>query len=46
MLIYTLNENEEFGAIAVAGQMPMAVTALAAIVANRIANVGVMTLVR
>jgi hypothetical protein len=43
VLIYDLNENEEFGAIAVLGQMLMAVTALVAIVANRIANVGVMT---
>ena len=43
MLIYDLNENEEPGAIAVLGQMLMAVTALLAIVTNRIANVGVMT---
>jgi hypothetical protein len=43
VLIYDLNENEEPGAIAVLGLMLMAVTALVAIVTNRIANVGVMT---
>jgi hypothetical protein len=43
VLIYDLNENEELGAIAVLGQMLMAVTALVAIVANRIAIVGVTT---
>ena len=43
MLIYDLNENEKLGAIAVLGQMLMAVTALVAIVANRIATVGVTT---
>jgi hypothetical protein len=43
VLICDLNENEELGAIAVLGQMLMAVTALVAIVTNRIANVGVMT---
>lgn len=43
MLIYDLSENEEPGAIAVLGQMLMAVTALVAIVTNRLANVGVMT---
>ena len=41
--IYDLNENEELGAIAVLDQMLMAVTALLAIVANRIAIVGVTT---
>jgi hypothetical protein len=41
--IYDLNENEEPGAVAGLGQMLMAVTALVAIVTNRIANVGVMT---
>jgi hypothetical protein len=43
VLIYDLNENDELGAIAVLGQMPVVVTALVAIVTNRIANVGVMT---
>jgi hypothetical protein len=39
VLIYDVSENEEAGAIAVMGQMLMAVTALVAIVTNRIANV-------
>jgi hypothetical protein len=43
VLIDDLIETEELGAIAVLGQVLMAVTALVAIVTNRIAIVGVMT---
>jgi hypothetical protein len=43
VLIYDLNENEELGVTAVLGQVLMTVTALVAIVANRIPIVGVTT---
>ena len=42
VLIYDLNENGELGGIAVLGLVLMAVTALVVMIANRVANVGVM----
>jgi len=43
VLIYDLNENGELGGIAVLGLVLMAVTAVIVILANRAANVGVLT---
>jgi len=42
VLIYDLNENGELGGIAVLGLVLMAVTAVIVVIANRVANVGVM----
>jgi iron(III) transport system permease protein len=42
VLIYDLNEGGQLGGIAVLGLVLMAVTAVVVVVANRIANVGVM----
>jgi iron(III) transport system permease protein len=43
VLIYDLNENGELGGIAVLGLVLMAVTAVIVVLANRAANVGVLT---